>query len=190
MSKGKFSYPMFDGSLPLPNNLVIAPTGGAQLRFTPNTGSAYDIRNNTSELLFVNFTAGNYNACMTNTGLALYSGSGVITPTHSLTLPSVATGIATYLTSTQTTNYERILEYQASSVYNIESQAAGTGVARPIKIGGATSKITVQPNGVLLPVQATTAAAPTYVLGGMYFDTTLNKLRIGGASAWETVTSV
>ena len=37
--------------------------------------------------------------------------------------------------------------------------------------------------------QATTAAAPTYAKGGMYFDTTLNKVRIGGATAWETVTS-
>ena len=38
--------------------------------------------------------------------------------------------------------------------------------------------------------QFTTGAAPTYVKGASYFDTTLNKLRIGGASAWETVTSV
>jgi len=37
--------------------------------------------------------------------------------------------------------------------------------------------------------QATTAAAPVYIKGGMYFDTTLNKMRIGGATAWETVTS-
>jgi len=43
---------------------------------------------------------------------------------------------------------------------------------------------------VLLPVKTTTAAAPAYVLGGVYFDTTLNKLRVGGAAAWETVTSV
>jgi hypothetical protein len=26
--------------------------------------------------------------------------------------------------------------------------------------------------------------------GGIYFDTTLNKLRVGGATAWETITSV
>jgi hypothetical protein len=45
-------------------------------------------------------------------------------------------------------------------------------------------------NGTISPVQATTAAAPAYVKGAMYFDTTLNKLRIGGATAWETVTSV
>lgn len=35
-----------------------------------------------------------------------------------------------------------------------------------------------------------TASAPAYVKGGIYFDTTLNKLRIGGATGWETVTSV
>jgi hypothetical protein len=43
--------------------------------------------------------------------------------------------------------------------------------------------------GLFMPVQATTAGAPAYVKGAMYFDTTLNKLRIGGATAWETVTS-
>jgi hypothetical protein len=36
----------------------------------------------------------------------------------------------------------------------------------------------------------TTATAPAYVKGALYFDTTLNKLRVGGATAWETITSV
>lgn len=44
-------------------------------------------------------------------------------------------------------------------------------------------------NGVFYPTQAPTASAPAYVKGGMYFDTTLNKLRIGGGAGWETVTS-
>ena len=35
----------------------------------------------------------------------------------------------------------------------------------------------------------TTALAPTYAKGALYFDTTLNKLRVGGATAWETITS-
>jgi hypothetical protein len=39
-----------------------------------------------------------------------------------------------------------------------------------------------------LPCYAT-ASAPTYKKGSVYFDTTLNKLRVGGASAWETVSS-
>lgn len=44
-------------------------------------------------------------------------------------------------------------------------------------------------SGTISPQQATTAAAPTYVKGAIYFDTTLNKLRVGGATAWETITS-
>lgn len=71
--------------------------------------------------------------------------------------------------------------------------------ARWIEVTGATSSTdpTIGTSGgnlacsaVFMPVQATTAGAPAYVLGGMYYDTTLNKLRIGGATAWETVTSV
>jgi hypothetical protein len=37
--------------------------------------------------------------------------------------------------------------------------------------------------------QATTAQAPAYKKGRLYFDTTLNKARIGGATAYETITS-
>jgi hypothetical protein len=43
-------------------------------------------------------------------------------------------------------------------------------------------------NGTFLPVQL--ASAPAYEKGAIYFDTTLNKLRVGGATAWETITSV
>jgi hypothetical protein len=50
--------------------------------------------------------------------------------------------------------------------------------------------VKINKDGVFFPLQAPTASAPTYVKGGMYFDTTLNKLRIGGATAWETVTSI
>ena len=38
-----------------------------------------------------------------------------------------------------------------------------------------------------IPMSAT---APAYAEGRAYFDTTLAKLRVGGASGWETVTSV
>jgi len=44
--------------------------------------------------------------------------------------------------------------------------------------------------GTIKPQQAATASAPTYVKGAIYFDTTLNKLRVGGATGWETITSV
>lgn len=52
---------------------------------------------------------------------------------------------------------------------------------------GANGKVAL--GSVLFPVQAATISAPNYVKGGLYFDTTLNKLRVGGATAWETVTS-
>lgn len=45
-------------------------------------------------------------------------------------------------------------------------------------------------NGTIKPRLSTTALAPAYEKGAIYFDTTLNKLRVGGASGWETITSV
>lgn len=54
----------------------------------------------------------------------------------------------------------------------------------------ALSNLGLVTSGTTYPKQAPTASAPAYVKGGLYFDTTLNKLRIGGATAWETVTSV
>ena len=57
--------------------------------------------------------------------------------------------------------------------------------------GGVDSKdyvnAEINPEGVLIPKLF--SSAPTYVKGGIYFDTTLNKLRVGGASDWETTTS-
>jgi hypothetical protein len=64
------------------------------------------------------------------------------------------------------------------------SAASGTA-------GNAISFFTVleiNPSGTLMPFQA--SSAPAYVKGAIYFDTTLNKLRVGGATAWETITSV
>ena len=51
-----------------------------------------------------------------------------------------------------------------------------------------TSVTTTTFNGYFKPPAL--ASAPTYVKGAVYFDTTLNKLRVGGATTWETITSV
>lgn len=45
------------------------------------------------------------------------------------------------------------------------------------------------PGFTFSPPQFPTASAPAYGKGLVYFDTTLNKLRVGGATGWETVTS-
>jgi hypothetical protein len=61
-----------------------------------------------------------------------------------------------------------------------------------VSIGNTTDAGTggLRVSGLIYPQQATTAGAPAYVKGAIYFDTTLNKLRVGGATAWETITSV
>lgn len=66
---------------------------------------------------------------------------------------------------------------------------SGTKLLADFQVGG-TSKVSIKNDGVIFPVKAATASAPTYVKGGIYFDTTLNKLRVGGASGWETITSI
>jgi hypothetical protein len=59
-----------------------------------------------------------------------------ITPTHSITIPSVGTGIAQYNTVNQTTDYDRVRLFWSSNVYNITSEALGTGTVRNISING------------------------------------------------------
>ena len=78
----------------------------------------------------------------------------------------------------------------ASNVVQILKNNATPGDFLQLQNSGGAVLTKVNGAGVIFPVQAPTASAPTYVLGGMYFDTTLNKLRIGGATAWETVTSL
>lgn len=91
----------------------------------------------------------------------------------SQTLPHIITGssdaiqLKVVANATQTNNLIEIL--------------ASDGTTKLIYSNGA---------GVLLPLQKPTASAPTHIKGGIYFDTTLNKLRVGGLSAWETITSV
>ena len=79
---------------------------------------------------------------------------------------------------------------------NLTQFLVGTGTNNPttetIRLDGATGNVTVinalNVSGLIFPQQA--AAAPAYVKGAIYFDTTLNKLRVGGATGWETITSV
>jgi hypothetical protein len=71
--------------------------------------------------------------------------------------------------------------------------AGASGSTTNVNIGSATAGAlgTTTLNSLLVLLKNTpTGSAPAYVKGGVYFDSTLNKLRIGGATAWETVTSV
>ncbi len=62
----------------------------------------------------------------------------------------------------------------AGSVTNFSVDSSGNGVF----------------SGTASIGQYTTAGSPAYAKGKLYFDVTLNKLRVGGATGWETITSV
>lgn len=67
-----------------------------------------------------------------------FVGIGTTVPTHTFTLPSTSTGIVSYNTSDQTTNYERFLESWSSNTYSMTTAKGGTGTLRNIslQIGG------------------------------------------------------
>lgn len=71
----------------------------------------------------------------------------------------------------------------------IRANATTPGDILQLQSAAPATLVKVNSIGVFFPLQAPTASAPTYTIGGVYFDTTLNKLRVGGASGWETVTS-
>ena len=79
---------------------------------------------------------------------------------------------------------EMVIGYQAVGLGSNSTVIGNSSTTQTKVFGSLTS------TGVMFPQQATTAGAPAYVKGGIYFDTTLNKLRVGGATAWETITSV
>jgi hypothetical protein len=74
-----------------------------------------------------------------------------------------------------------------SETYSEKMRIAPSG---GVSIGNTTDKGagSLNVSGLIFPQQA--ASAPTYQKGAIYFDTTLNKLRVGGATGWETITSV
>ena len=77
----------------------------------------------------------------------------------------------------------------ASTTKAVNIGTAGNATSTTnIAIGSATGTSTTTVNGYFKPPAL--ASAPTYVKGAVYFDTTLNKLRVGGATTWETITSV
>ena len=64
--------------------------------------------------------------------------------------------------------------------------SGGVSIGNTTDSGAASLNV----SGLIFPQQAATASAPAYQKGAIYFDTTLNKLRVGGATDWETITSV
>ena len=90
--------------------------------------------------------------------------------------------------SSQTINIANtVLASGSTQIINMGASAA-SGSTTNITIGSTAGTSTTTMQGYFLPPAL--ASAPTYVKGAVYFDTTLNKLRVGGATTWETITSI
>jgi hypothetical protein len=90
-------------------------------------------------------------------------------------------------TGTQTHNFATGANSAGTKTVNIGTNSA-IGTTTNITIGATAGTSTTTIQGYFKP--ASLASAPTYVKGAVYFDTTLNKLCVGGATTWETITSV
>ena len=110
----------------------------------------------------------------TKSGPALLYVTDTTSPASQLLISS-ASGVNTRIGTTTTHN----IDFFINSATKMTLSSTGLAVT-----GNISS------SGTITPQQATTAGAPAYVKGAIYFDTTLNKLRVGGATAWETITSI
>jgi hypothetical protein len=99
-------------------------------------------------------------------------------PTHTLTLPYTATGIALYKTADQTTNYERGLVSWASDVLSIVTQKGGSGVGRAISL--ATT------DGANLQINNTGSASGYIQQLSSTTSTTANAAGVVVAPTWQT----
>ena len=137
---------------------------------TANTGGSNNVAAGVSVM-------GNANSGSFNTGIGHSALSALTTASSVVAVGAYAGNYATsasgefFLNNQDRTNYAG--DQTASLMYG--------------KFNATVASQTLAINAVVFPLQV--ATAPTYVKGGIYFDTALNKLRVGGATAWETITS-
>ena len=165
------------------NNTCIGDSAGASI----TTG----VENTTVGQFAMYYGTGNYNTAIgrlalftktsgsNNTALGYYAGAANVNTSNGVFLGSQAGQYETAGNKLFIDSLDRTNEAGGRAKSLIYGVFATTVNAQTLNI-----------NGVFFPLASTTAAAPAYALGGMYFDTTLNKLRIGGATTWETVTSI
>jgi hypothetical protein len=162
--------------------LLLNTTGGFN---TANGVSALQsnttgVRNtaNGVSALFSNTTGGNNNASGLNSGRFISDGSTANTNSER----SFFLGNETKALADNQTNQIVIGDSAIGSGSNSVT-LGNTSITKTVLRGD------VETNGLLKLGQFTTATEPAYVKGASFFNTTLNKMRIGGATAYETVTS-
>lgn len=128
---------------------------------------------------------------------------GLVTsaPTHTLTLGSTNTGIVSYNTSDQTTNYERVRMNWASNIFTIQTENAGTGVARSLNFnGGAGTNLSMTSTGLqvfrnstavaqIMEVTSTGLTSSSTIQSGLLIDPVINQSGTGGYTAFKINTT-
>jgi len=128
-----------------------------------------------------------------NNTLNVFSTTGGAVVSPSLVFGSAAlTSAASIYSKTDSATAGNLVFATSDATSGVITERVRISSTGGVSIGNTVDKGTGSLNvsGLIYPQQATTAGAPAYVKGAIYFDTTLNKLRVGGATAWETITSV
>jgi len=169
--------PLVVGGATTTSSLVLQATSGVG-----TTGSNID------------FLVGNNGATnamrILNTGLI---GVGATLPTHTFTLGSPNTGIAIY-NNTDATNYERLRMYWASNIFNIATEAGGTGTFRQLNLTGGTRTIAIGGSNAFYEYVATTGGAinvssitgtSTASAGSINYDNVLATINQSGSGGYR-----
>lgn len=177
--------------------LTANTTGASNSAFGNGAGQTLTSANGNTAIGYralLNADSANNTCIGSQAGSSLSSGAGNICIGSGAQPSSGTVSNEATLTNAAITNtrlYGTIQALNNNFVVVTTGKGLTTGSSIPLGFGtnNGTAAMTLNTSGSFSIFQATTAAAPTYVKGAMYFDTTLNKLRIGGATAWETVTS-
>jgi hypothetical protein len=160
---------------------VTGETGTGALVFGTNPTFS-----NTAGASSANFTNSAFQDVVTN----YYNASGTVGGKITLQFASdggaAATNSIVSYGSAMGAGFDNAMEISNASGKIFLTKNGGVSIGNTVDKGAASLNV----SGLIYPQQAATASAPAYVIGAIYFDTTLNKLRVGGATAWETITSV
>lgn len=134
----------------------------------------------TSGRLVQNSASGPY---ASDTGLL---GVATSAPTHSITLSSTATGIASYNTVDQVTNYERAELVWATNVATLRTVAGGTGNARALALASPAYGLTLPASGAT-GLQLSGSSGSQFTIGHVTNGT---GVRLQGALNTQTIACV
>ena len=118
-------------------------TSGTSSQYLMADGSVSTLTNNITGAGTINYlTKFSNNEKITNSVIydnGTNMGIGTTTPTHSITFPNSASGIALYSTTDQTTNYSRLVWNWNGNKFSISNQIGGTGTLKDIAIQSGNS---------------------------------------------------